>query len=64
MSFAVAIALGMRPLHPVLGTLAAAICSLAAMATFSLTGILGAALVWLGYLLLVRDRGASKRSRE
>jgi hypothetical protein len=26
------------------------------MATLSLTGILGAALVWLGYLLLVRDR--------
>jgi hypothetical protein len=56
MSFAVAIALGMRPLHPVLGTLTAALCSLAAMATLSLTGILGAALVWLGYLLLVRDR--------
>jgi hypothetical protein len=56
MSFAAAIALGMRPLRPVLSTMTATLCSLAAMATLSLTGILGAALVWLGYLLLVRDR--------
>ena len=55
MTFALAMALAARPLHPVLGTLAAAICSLAAMATLSLTGILGPALVWGCYLLLVRD---------
>ena len=55
MSFAVALALGARPLHPVLGAFAAALCTLAAMATLSLTGILGPALVWSAYLLLVRD---------
>ncbi|MGH6898928.1 MAG: hypothetical protein ACREJ5_20665 [Geminicoccaceae bacterium] len=56
MSFAVTLALAARPLHPVLGALTAALCTLAAMATLSLTGILGPALVWLAYLLLVRDR--------
>ena len=60
MSFAVAIALGARPLPPVLGRCAAALCTLGAMATLSLTGILGAALVWSGYLLLVRDPGGFK----
>ena len=55
MTFAVAMGLAARPLHPVLGTSAAALCSLAAMATLSLTGILGPALIWAGYLLLVRD---------
>jgi hypothetical protein len=55
MSFAAAIALAARPLYPVLGTLAAAVCSLGAMATLSLTGILGPAVLWAGYLLLVRD---------
>ena len=55
MTFAVAMALAARPLHPAIGTCAAALCSLAAMATLSLTGILGPALIWTGYLLLVRD---------
>jgi hypothetical protein len=56
MTFAAALALAARRLRPALGTLTAAICSLGAMATLSLTGILGPALVWAGYLLLVRDR--------
>ena len=60
MSFALAVALATRPLRPLLGALTAALCSLAAMATLSLTGILGAALVWSGYLLLVRDSGRFK----
>jgi hypothetical protein len=60
MSFAVALALGARPLHPVLGACAAALCTLAAMATLSLTGVLGPALVWSAYLLLVRDRRSFK----
>jgi hypothetical protein len=55
MTFAAAMALAARPLHPCLGTLTAAVCSLGAMATLSLTGILGPALIWSGYLLLVRD---------
>jgi hypothetical protein len=55
MTFAVAMALAARPLHPAIGTCTAALCSLAAMATLSLTGILGPALIWMGYLLLVRD---------
>jgi hypothetical protein len=55
MTFAVAIALAARPLHPALGACTAALCSLAAIATLSLTGILGPILIWTGYLLLVRD---------
>jgi hypothetical protein len=55
MTFAAALALAARPFRPALGTLTAATCSLGAMATLSLTGILGPALVWAGYLLLVRD---------
>jgi hypothetical protein len=55
MTFAAAVALVARPLHPLLGTLTAALCSAGAMATLSLTGILGPALIWSGYLLLVRD---------
>ena len=57
MSFALALALAARPLYPILGALTAGLCSLAAMATLSLTGVLGSALVWAGYLLLVRDPG-------
>jgi hypothetical protein len=60
MTFALAVALATRPLRPILGALSAGLCSLAAMATLSLTGILGSALVWSGYLLLVRDRGRFK----
>jgi hypothetical protein len=56
MTFAAALALAARPFRPALGTLTAATCSLGAMATLSLTGILGPTLVWAGYLLLVRDR--------
>jgi hypothetical protein len=55
MTFAAALGLAARPFRPALGTLTAATCSLGAMATLSLTGILGPALVWAGYLLLVRD---------
>jgi hypothetical protein len=55
MTFAVAMGLAARQLHPALGTCAAALCSLAAVATLSLTGILGPALIWAVYLLLVRD---------
>ena len=55
MTFAVAMALAARPLHPAIGTCTAALCSLAAIATLSLTGILGPVLIWTGYLLLVRD---------
>jgi hypothetical protein len=55
MTFAVAMGLAARPVHPALGALTAAICALAAMATLSLTGILGPTLIWAGYLLLVRD---------
>jgi hypothetical protein len=55
MTFAAAIALAARPLHPALGAGTAALCSLAAIATLSLTGILGPVLIWTGYLLLVRD---------
>lgn len=60
MSFSAAVALAARPIRPVLGTVAAAICSLAAMATLSLTGILGSALVLIGYVVLVRDRWGFK----
>ena len=56
MSFAVAVALAARRLYPVLTTLTAATCALAAMATLSLTGVIGAALVLVGYVLFVRDR--------
>ena len=56
MTFAAALALAARRFRPALGTLTAATCSLGAMATLSLTGILGPTLVWAGYLLLVRDR--------
>jgi hypothetical protein len=60
MSFAVALALAARRLYPVLTTLTATLCALAAMATLSLTGILGASIVLTGYVLLVRDRLACK----
>jgi hypothetical protein len=60
MSFAVALALAARRLYPILTTLTAAICALAAMATLSLTGILGASVVLTGYVLFVRDRLACK----
>ena len=60
MSFAVALALGARRLYPVLSMLTAAICSLAAMATLSLTGVLGPAIVLTVYILFVRDRLAIK----
>ena len=56
MSFALALALAARRLYPVLTTLTAAICALAAMATLSLTGVLGPAIVLAGYVLFVRDR--------
>ncbi len=56
MSFAVALALAARRLYPTLTTLTATICALAAMATLSLTGILGASVVLTGYVLFVRDR--------
>ena len=60
MSFAVALALGARRLYPVLSMLTAAICSLAAMATLSLTGVLGPAIVLTVYILFVRDQLAVK----
>jgi hypothetical protein len=60
MSYAVALALAARRLYPILTTLTAAICALAAMATLSLTGILGASIVLAGYVLFVRDRLAPK----
>ena len=60
MSFGVALALASRPLYPVLATLTATICSLAAMATLSLTGVLGPAVVLAGYILFVRDRPGFK----
>jgi hypothetical protein len=56
MGFAVAVALAARRLYPVLTTFTAATCALAAMATLSLTGVLGVALVLVGYVLFVRDR--------
>ncbi|HSA82921.1 MAG TPA: hypothetical protein VLE23_19045 [Geminicoccaceae bacterium] len=56
MSFAAALALAARRLYPILSTLTAMICALAAMATLSLTGILGPAIVLAGYVLFVRDR--------
>ena len=55
MTFAAALGLAARPFRPALGTLTAVTCSLGAMATLSLTGIIGPTLVWAGYLLLVRD---------
>jgi hypothetical protein len=63
MSFALALALGARPLRPLLGACAATLCTVAAMATLSLTGILGPALVWSAYLLLVRGGRKFRRSR-
>ena len=60
MSFAVALVLAARRLYPILTTLTATICALAAMATLSLTGMLGASIVLAGYVLFVRDRLAIK----
>ncbi len=60
MAFATALALAARRLYPVLTTLAALICAAAAMATLSLTGMLGASVVLAGYVLCVRDRPAFK----
>ncbi len=60
MSFAVALALAARRLYPILTTVSATICALAAMATLSLTGVLGSAIVLAGYVLFVRDRLGSK----
>jgi hypothetical protein len=56
MTFATALALATRRLYPLLTTLAAMICAAAAMATLSLTGVLGASIVLAGYVLFVRDR--------
>jgi hypothetical protein len=55
MTFAVALALAGRRRLGALGPLTAAACSLGAIATLSLTGILGPILVWAAYLLFVRD---------
>jgi hypothetical protein len=55
MTFAVALGLATRRHLGALGPLTAATCSLGAIATLSLTGILGPSLVWAAYLLLVRD---------
>ena len=55
MTFAVALALAARRRLSTLAPLTAAACSLGAIATLSLTGILGPALVWAAYLLFVRD---------
>jgi hypothetical protein len=60
MSFALALMLAARRLYPIVTTATAAICALAAMATLSLTGILGASIVLAGYVLFVRDRLAVK----
>jgi len=60
MSFATALALAGRRLYPVLTTVAAIVCALAAIATLSLTGVLGAIAVLAGYVLFVRDRLAVK----
>ncbi len=60
MSFAVALALAARRLYPLLATATAITCTLAAMATLSLTGILGASIVLAGYALFVRDRPVAK----
>jgi hypothetical protein len=56
MSFATALALAGRRHYPVLSTLAAIVCALAAMATLSLTGVIGSITVLTGYVLFVRDR--------
>jgi hypothetical protein len=56
MSFAAALALAARRLYPILCTLTAMTCALAAMATLSLTGVLGPSIVLAGYVLFVRDR--------
>jgi hypothetical protein len=55
MTFAVALALAARQHLRTLAPLTAAACSLGAVATLSLTGILGPVLVWAAYLLFVRD---------
>jgi hypothetical protein len=60
MSFAAALALAARRLHPWLTTGTAMVCAAAAMATLSLTGVLGASIVLVGYVLFVRDRLAFK----
>jgi hypothetical protein len=60
MGFATAIALGARRLMPRAATLAATICALAGVATLTLTGLLGMALVVGCYLAFVRDRTGFK----
>jgi hypothetical protein len=55
MTFAVALALAARQRLKALAPLTAASCTLGAIATLSLTGILGPTLVWAAYLLFVRD---------
>ena len=60
MSFALAIALAARRILPRLGGLAALACGAGAVATLSLTGILGATIVVASYLLFVRDPGGFK----
>jgi hypothetical protein len=62
MTFAAALALAARRRRPALGTLTAAVCSIGATATLSLTGLLGPILIWAGYLLLVRDSWRFKAS--
>lgn len=54
--FAGALALAVRQLRPRLMTAAAALCLAGAVATLSLTGILGAVVVILAHLVFVRDR--------
>jgi hypothetical protein len=60
MTFATALALAARPRLRTLAPLTAAACSLGAVATLSLTGILGPTLVWAAYLLFVHDDGRFK----
>lgn len=60
MIFAAALALASRRLHPKRATVAAGVCLLAAIATLSLTGILGAAILSLTYLVFVRERAGFK----
>ena len=55
MTFAAAVALAARRRLRTLAPLTAAACSFGAIATLSLTGILGPTLVWAAYLLFVRD---------
>jgi hypothetical protein len=60
MSFALAVALAARRVLPRLGALTALACGAGAVATLSLTGILGATIVVVSYLLFVRDPGGFK----